>query len=107
MSSLAWLGVALLGLCFGLGSLLIRHIFAEEDEVDGQDPGERAAARYGLLSAPALALAIAGASTACAWLTPLDAERPWLHALGALGGAVSAVALGLRALNLLLAKRAR
>lgn len=107
MSSLVWLGVALLGLCFGLGSLLIRHIFADDEEGDGTSASERAAARYGLLSAPALALAIAGASAVCAWLAPLESERPWLAALGALGGAVSAVALGLPGLNLLLAKRAR
>ena len=103
MSSFAWAGLALLGLCFGTGALLIRHIFADEVE----DADDRPTSRYGLCSAPALALAITGMGAGGAWLAPHGTEQPWLVALGILGAAASVVALGLPLLNQALARRGR
>ncbi|MBK9385184.1 MAG: hypothetical protein IPN34_10260 [Planctomycetes bacterium] len=104
MSSLAWAGLALLGLAFGTGALLIHHIFA--DDVEAADEGMRTS-RYGVLSAPALALALTGAGAAGAWIAARAEEHPWLVALGIAAAAASFVAIGLPIVNHVLARRAR
>jgi hypothetical protein len=104
MSTLAWIGLALLGLAFGTGALLIRHIFA--DEAQDADDGARTS-RYGVRSAPALALALTGSGAAGAWLAPYGDAHPWLVALGIVCAAAGLVAIGLPTLNHVLARRAR
>lgn len=101
MSAFFWICVALIGVCFGLGALLIRHIFDESEE----GARARGTPRYGVFSAPAVALAVIGIGTTGAWLAPLGSERPLLFLLSTAGGAVVFAAIGLPLLNYALSRR--
>lgn len=101
MSSRLWVWVALAGLCFLIGALLIRHIFEDSDAAE-ETPSK---ARYGILSAPALALIVIGAGCVGAWITTHDEIDAIVQGIAILGGAIAFLAVGLPALNILLARR--
>lgn len=100
-SSSWWLLLAIAGLCFGLGAVLIRHIFEDAEERKERSATER----YGILSAPTLALALIGAGSVGAWIAPESSSNPLGCAATVLAGALAMIAVGLPMLNLILERR--